>query len=462
MSVSSPASFPSAAVSASASSSPRLDRDALGSVLSFLSLRELAAALSVHKDWIVAVQSMRSAMLTSNISNKELDTLLLLSSPPPLLRHVGQLGQRTDRGSYNLSLRARQVSALVHAFPQLHSLAFCLELPPAPEPLLLNFPLGLQRLSLSVVNSSNALKARATVLLTSIGQLSQLVSLRLELRHEQLMSLAPLQQLPLLRNLDLQASSFPHMESRAAELRALPWLHRLHVEPLVFSYFQEAPHVPLFTVLLRDAPEEELRALQWRDCDFDRVPFNDELAPLLLRLPMLERLKGNFLECTHFDWLAALPRLTHLELQLWSLPKLAWQNLLAVFTSNGLTRMHALDLHGGSCTVDDLAQILSHTPSLTTLGLVDLREVTSLSFFRELPKLAETLTQLTVKCHNVCAWTAADLQPLLVLQQLRELRLYEWPKALTAVDSAPFEQRPCIVLPQLEVFEWTVEEPLRL
>jgi hypothetical protein len=45
--------------------------------------------------------------------------------------------------------------------------------------------------------------------------------------------------------------------------------------------------------------------------------------------------------------------------------------------------------------------------------------------------------------------TAADLPPLLALQQLRELRLIQWPD----LEQRPFEQRPCAVLPHLEVFE---------
>jgi hypothetical protein len=83
--------------------------------------------------------------------------------------------------------------------------------------------------------------------------------------------------------------------------------------------------------------------------------------------------------------------------------------------------------------------------------------VKSLSFFHQLPKMAQSLTDLTVSW----LWmTAAGLPHLLVLQQLRRLRLLNWPDTqadrLTAADRAPFEQRPCRVLPYLEVFEWTV------
>jgi len=137
----------------------------------------------------------------------------------------------------------------------------------------------------------------------------------------------------------------------------------------------------------------------------------------------------------------------------------AWRNLLGVFSSHGLARLGRLVLRRGPCTADDLRQHLAHTPALTSLVLDDLRAVSSLSFFHQLPKLAETLTHLTMSCWHQWPLTAANLPPLLVLQQLHELRLLNWPglepDRLTAADRAPpFEQRPCAVLPQLQVFEW--------
>jgi hypothetical protein len=141
----------------------------------------------------------------------------------------------------------------------------------------------------------------------------------------------------------------------------------------------------------------------------------------------------------------------------------AWSTLLAVFASNGVAGLHTLALRGGPCSSDDLVILLSHTPALTSLKLEQLEEVSSLAFFQELPKLAETLTHLTVKCWHQWRLTAADLPPLLALQQLRELRLLHWsgeePDRLTAADRAPFEQRPCVVLPHLVLFEWTARHP---
>ena len=186
--------------------------------------------------------------------------------------------------------------------------------------------------------------------------------------------------------------------------------------------------------------------------------FTDELTPLLLRLPLLERLVADLAFCTHFDFLVALTRLVSLTLSLSGIEVDAWNDLLAVFTSDGLTRLHTLDLWNGPCSSDGLVQILSHTPSLTSLEFTGMESVASLSFFRQLPLLAHSLTHLALDCHTACAWSAADLQPLLMLQQLRELRLLNWPTEgphkLSAEDRAPFEQRPCIVLPQLEVFKW--------
>jgi hypothetical protein len=76
-------------------SSPRfpLDRDTLGSVLSFLTLRELTTALLVSKEWATVLQSMHPAMLHADISSGTLDALLASR----LRRHAGQLDQR-DKG----------------------------------------------------------------------------------------------------------------------------------------------------------------------------------------------------------------------------------------------------------------------------------------------------------------------------------------------------------------------------
>jgi hypothetical protein len=63
-----------------------------------------------------------------------------------------------------------------------------------------------------------------------------------------------------------------------------------------------------------------------------------------------------------------------------------------------------------------------------------------------------------VDCPYAWCLAAADLPPLHALQQLHELRLLHWPSeeldVLTVEDRALFEQRPCAVLPHLEVLEW--------
>jgi hypothetical protein len=380
-----------------------LYRDALGSVLSFLPLRELAAALSVSKEWSATVQFMR-AMLTADISSAALSPLL---ASPALRRQVGQLGQLDQFGRHKLKLTFNDLYALSPTFlRQLHTLRLEIAEADGPAPLTL------------------------------------------------------LQQLPMLRHLDLKVS-FEHTEQLASDLRSLTGLKRLRVAGQWDT--TSADCTALFIALLCDASEEQLQALQW--CEFVLVglDFTDELTPLLLRLPSLERLEANLWCCTHFDFLAALPQLTSLDLYFrylsW-MPDEAWESLLAVFTSNGLARLRTLSLHPGPCSSDDLVQLLSHTPSLTSLSLHELGwQVSSLAFFLHLPKLTQTLTHLTLECSNRWRLTATDLSLLVRLQQLRTLRLLHWPSAepdgLTAAYRAPFEQRPCCVLPHLEVFEWT-------
>jgi hypothetical protein len=437
----------SAAAAAAPSRSP-LYRDALSSVLSFLSLRELAATLLVSKDWMATVLSMKPSMLPAAISFPQWDALL----SSRLRRHVGELGEVDDDG-YTLSLPSTQLIVASLALPQLQSLTVALPRPADDEPL--RFPPRLQRLSLRLLSSMCADSETAALLSAAIGTLSQLHTLHLELPEGQL-SLAVLQQLPLFQDLDI-FMDFSMVEQSAAELRALPWLHRLCV---VASLETEPEDCDAFlSALVRDDPEAELRAVQWRELSLN-MHFTDESAQNLPLLSSLERLQADLSECSRFEFLAAMPRLTALEILLFGMKEDEWRNLLGVFASDGLLRLQTLGLHCGPCNSDDLSALLSHTPSLTDLVLGQLSEVASLSIFQRLPHLSETLTQLTLECSTGWSLTAADLPALLVLQQLRTLRLIQWPNQrpdmLTAADRAPFEQRPCSVLPYLEVFEWTI------
>jgi hypothetical protein len=459
-SMSAPIVLPTAAASSPSSVAfPRarslLDRDALGSVLSFLSLHELAIVLSVSKEWISAVQSMRPAMLTVLLSTCQLDDLLVSS----LRRHVGQLSQWDGRG---LPLLTSHLSELARQLPQLRSLKASFgSVSGAAKP---HFPSQLQCLHVLCYPSEDA-QQRAATMLAAIGQLQQLHTLRLCLQFD-IVSLAPLQRLRTLRDLDVIAS-FPNatLTESVAELRALYWLGRMRIEAVHDLYTQtHATQAVLYNALLRDVPEHQLRPLQWRE--FPLVgDVTDELTPLLCRLPLLERVEGNLWRCTRFDFLPALLQLTQLDLSLaGKQPQqhAAWANLLAVFTSDGLTRLRSLALRDGLISSDDLMCLLSHIPALTNLVLFHLQGLSSLAFFQELPKLSETLTHLTVECREWPPLSAADFPPLLSLQQLRELRLLKWPNRharltdrVTAAHRAPFQRRPCAVLPHLEVFQWT-------
>jgi hypothetical protein len=422
-----------------------LYRDALSSVLSFLRLPELATAFTVNKEWSAAVQSMRPALFTVAIPLRSLAALL----SSRLRRRVGHLVLSNE---FRVPLTSNELSKLAHALPQLRSLSTALSVQHGVAPVLL--PPQLQRLSVVLAYSP---RGAQNELLSAIGQLKQLHTLHLRPGHSAV-SLASLQQLPLLRDLELCLAHGSIVEQFAAELRALPCLHRLRTGAP--PGLPDNPHVvALFTALLRNTSDENPCTLHWRDFAIEGLQFTNELAPLLLHLPSLESLEADVSRCTRFDFLTAIPRLMHLKLDfLWMIGD-AWREMLAVFNSDGLTRLQSLALRGGPCSSDDLVQLLSHTPVLTSLELGELSALSSLSFFPKLPSLSATLTQLTVTCHRLRDLSASHLPSLLGLQQLRVLRLLRWPSEqrtrLTAEDRAPFEQRPCAVLPHLAVFEWT-------
>jgi hypothetical protein len=429
-----------------------LYRDVLTSVLAFLLLGELAAAMAVNKEWAAAVLSMRSAMLLADIGRyAELNGLL----SSRMRHHVGQLSQTDAFDEPTLSLSSNDLLMVSIALPQLRSLSARLSVGPGVSPL--EFPAQLQQLSMSLDHSRHDASRTKTTLLSSIGRLEQLHTLHLWIPQRAPVSLVALQQLPLLRDFYLSMWFRDSEVQLATELRALPWLHRLRIDSP--SNFSQEARVALWNALLAEAPEEQLRTLQWRDFTIVDFAFTDELTPLLSRLPLLEHLQAEFARCSRFDFLAALPHLTHLELRLWSMNDDAWGSLLGVFISNVLARLETLVLQGGPCNSDDLKKLLSHTPLLTSLTLCLLDEVSTLSLFGQLPQLVQTLMQLTLECRRSWRLTAADLPHLLALQQLRTLRLLNWPSEkanrLTVADRAPFEQRPCAVLPHLEEFEWT-------
>jgi hypothetical protein len=256
-----------AASSSSASTRSPLYRDALSSLLSFLSLHEMAVALGVNKEWAAAVQSVRSPLLTARISSDALDALL----SSRLRRHVGELCGSDKR---TLSLPSNQLATLTYKLPQLHSLSITLRMVNDDAPLL--FPLHLQRLDLFLMNSLPDAPANAA-LVDSISQLRQLHSLHLRLPSHSFVSFTALQQLPLLRDFDLNVSVFPNMEQFASELRALPWLYRLHIN--ILSDFSGASGIALFHALLGEAAEEQTSNLQWRDVNIADLVFTDELTP---------------------------------------------------------------------------------------------------------------------------------------------------------------------------------------
>jgi len=283
------------------------------------------------------------------------------------------------------------------------------------------------------------------VVLPAVVSLQQLQSLSLR-PLSGTTSLAPLRRLPLLRALQVR-NVVGCSDSLLADLRALDQL-----EELQFNVHRKDEDNWFSTLLAPSA-----QPLQWRSLSFGNWEPNDDVGPLLCALPALERLELYVHRLTAFAWLAALPALRHLSLAMWMLDDAPWAALLSVFTSGGLARLCSLTLSLGPCSCADLARLLPHLPQLERLELDSLEHVNSLAFL-ELPSLANSLTHLTVRGHYEQRLNTAHLPSLLSLQRLQELRMLQWvndaPDALTVQHRAPFEERPCRVLPELRVFEW--------
>jgi len=377
-------------------------------------------------------------MPSAGVPFDRLEVASLLKSPA-LARHVGHLGESTFN---RLSL---PLPALNQLCPQLRTLHCCIVSFACSE-VGLTLPPGLRQLHVRLAGAELPHCLSAAVL-PAIASLEQLHSLSLY-PVSGTVSLAPLRQLPLLRTLHLHGLD-SCSDSLLADLRALGQVKELELE------MSGTNDDSWFSTLL--APLGQQQPPQWRSLSFSSWEPNDDVAPLLCTLPALERLEVRVRRLSVFTWLSALPALRHLHLVMWKFDDAPWAALLSVFTSGGLARLCSLKLSLGPCSRTDLSRLLPHLPQLERLELELLQRVASLAFL-ELPSLARSLTYLTVCDHYDQRLCGAHLSSLLGLQRLRDLRLLQWakeaPNALTAEQRAPFEERPCRVLPELQVFEW--------
>ena len=301
-----PAPTPSSSSSSSASSAVqstpscpavRLYRHALESILAFSNRKTLAAALSVSREWLAAVGSMRALALKV--------TSLRPPAEPIASAAIGRHMSELDVSSlWRISPDA--LDSLTRLMPRLRCLRCVNPLLPTGANSNLHFPAGLRELHLTATNANyftpparrtrpeeddSNCAASLNVAIAAAGRLMQLESLFLSVcrRRIDLLTFGPLAALPLLRHLDVfvYGEADPEIDdtdlddltdAHVGELRALPRLHSLDVNPITTSLLRR----------LLAQPHE----LLWKQISRPR-PLTDADAALLPRLPSLTTLGLN-------------------------------------------------------------------------------------------------------------------------------------------------------------------------
>jgi len=306
---------------------------------------------------------------------------------------------------------------------------------------------------------------REKLLRAMVAGLPQLETLVL-LRVFSSTSLAPLQQLPRLTDLQVTLVENFLQDSLANGLRRLPHLHRI----VLLQWEPYDDHIfPLAASALGLLLAEPYHQLQWRD--IGRVELNDKTTSLLQRLPSLTRLDGVVKRnsVSSFQFLCLLPALTSLSLSFEDVGcSYNFQSLGKVAEQGGLVKLTQLRLYHSVGDADMLRAVLQGTPQLRDLELFNCDNISSLDGV--LDGVRSTLERLSLSnaveldstLSSAYDWQIAteNMQHIVRCQQLRELALIGV-LPLGTFARQPLWQRPCAVLPALERFQYVAPLSVR-
>lgn len=410
---------------------PRVElyRHALECVFSCLELPDLHSVISVSKDWKGAVLTMPSQMQKLRMFGKRAPFTAIVSS---LARHIGQLF--TNRMTSPVLFLANQRA------PQLSVLECFMDLP-QPEPMV--FPRLLRSITLEFTEPMGP--ADANAVLGAFKPLSVLRFLRLTfpVYHTHL-SFAALADLP---NLSVLQVSFRGIlpvtgftDAQAEQFRSLPLLTSL----LLKSFHS-------FSTKLLQAPH----ALQWRtvsDPIRGRLELSALLAGQLVPLGSLTHLHANVHDSVEdLDFLQEWNRLEVLDLQL---EEFALGTDVLTRGLQQAVNVTELVLRRCELTTANLRVALAAMTKLRLLFLERLPQLEQLSFLTAAgTNLPNTLESLTLDdCRFVKAAELIHLQGMRKLSSLALLgSLYT---ELDGHSLSLYRQRPCILIPALESFQY--------
>jgi hypothetical protein len=425
--------------------------------------------MTVSHEWAGAVERMKP---TGGVAEPGAAALLdvdaMLASR--LARHVGRIGGLPPKTVLLTPDQLARVNARCPSLRALHTIIVLEETTSRKEVVNLVLPPTLTTLQ---VNIAVRFKLHEECH-AQREQLLNAVAAGLPLLETLLVSVYPgtklcvLEQLPRLRNLEALVlhNHSGNLDSLCNTIRCLPQLHRMRLQGTANRHGGQALHNDALAALLA-VPHQ----LQWRD--IGPVWLEDENARLLTRLPSLTRLDavfGSYPES--FQFLCELPALESLDLSRAERP-LRGKNvrvkdtLVAAAVNGGVASLTQLRLSGNVIAHEELGAVLKRTSRLRELALLDCLHVESLDGVLdgvratlERLSLLNTVTRApprdnVVEDERARGWllAAEDMQHIMRCEQLRELTLSRV-LPLDAFARQPFEQRPCAVLPALEVLRY--------
>ena len=213
------------------------------------------------------------------------------------------------------------------------------------------------------------------------------------------LSFAPLALLPRLLRLKIvrPAGGVELSDAQVAELRTLPQLQELHVQPMSNS---------LLCRLLAQPHN-----LQWQQILLPE-PLDDEAAALLPQLPSLTVIRPYFsVACSNFDFLRRLPNLTNVQLNICESNDAPGRIESLIGGLQCCSQINFLALISKELTAAHLDELLPRLPRLQCLTLAS-GQFTTLAFLAQQPMTDQLTRFLLSECKQLPLSEQSHLQEL--------------------------------------------------
>jgi hypothetical protein len=370
----------------------QLCRDVRECIADFMYVQDLAALMSVNKEWQDVIVCMPCSHLMFESNSVEVRLHMMHAR---LSRHISGIASHVPVSMMEMSLYFFRMPHLTFLEVTLDEDALVMQLPTQLQVLALRYP---STTSMRTTGFQSAVHA--------IGKLRHLRELKLVAQSSvQSVDLSPLTNALALKELTLDT----HYACTIAQAQQLCLMRALcHIQ-----LDSECPLDVLF------ANPQQFRRLQSLACKIN----DDETAAIICQFPSLTQLTLQSGQCTHTDFLRHLPALTSLSLKFLHNDLLDTSRIATALQSCTRLRELTLDGSGGfDITSEQLASCVQRMSQLYSLKLFHCKALRSLSFLLSANTLRSTLAILHLgPCDRRIP--LADLRHVRVLCHLCELSL---------------------------------------